>query len=147
VLQAESQVTAVAHVIQLAVAPVFLLTGVGAMLGVLTQRLARIIDRGRVLEERLSVASAEARVQHLGELERLSRRARLMNRAIGLCTTCALLICAVIVTLFVGAFLETDVALPIGLLFVGAMLALFGGLLMFLGEIRLATTGLRIGPR
>jgi hypothetical protein len=147
VLQAESQVTAVAHVIQLAVAPVFLLTGVGAMLGVLTQRLARIIDRARVLEEGLPVASEGSRVHQLGELEMLSRRARLMNRAISLCTTCALLICAVIVTLFVGAFLETDVALPIGLLFVAAMLALFGGLLMFLGEIRLATTGLRIGPR
>jgi hypothetical protein len=51
------------------------------------------------------------------------------------------------VTLFVGAFLETDVALAIGLFFVAAMLALFGGLLMFLGEIRLATRGLRIGPR
>jgi hypothetical protein len=146
VLQAESQVTAIAHVIQLAVAPVFLLTGVGAVLAVLTQRLARIIDRARVLEERLPMASEESRPRHLGELELLSRRARLMNRAIGLCTTCALLICAVIVTLFVGAFLKTDVALAIGLLFVAAMLALFGGLLMFLGEIRLATAGLRIGP-
>lgn len=145
-LQAESQVTAIAHVIQLAVAPVFLLTGVGAVLAVLTQRLARIIDRARVLEERLPMASEESRPRHLGELELLSRRARLMNRAIGLCTTCALLICAVIVTLFVGAFLKTDVALAIGLLFVAAMLALFGGLLMFLGEIRLATAGLRIGP-
>jgi uncharacterized protein DUF2721 len=147
VLQAESQVTAIAHVIQLAVAPVFLLTGVSAMLGVLTQRLARIIDRARVLEERLPVASEESRVHHLGELKLLSRRARLMHRAIGLCTTCALLICAVIVTLFVGAFLDRDVALAIGLLFVGAMLALFVGLLMFLGEIRLAMARLRIGPR
>ena len=142
-LQAESQVTAVAHVIQLAVAPVFLLTGVGAMLGVLTQRLARIIDRARILEERLPLASEDSRVHHLREIALLSRRSRLMNRAIGLCTTCALLICAVIVTLFVGAFLKTDVALAIGLLFVAAMLALFGGLLLFLGEIRLATTGLR----
>ena len=145
--QAESQVTAIAHVIQLAVAPVFLLTGVGAVLAVLTQRLARIIDRARVLEERLPVVSEEARPHDIGELGLLSRRARLMNRAIGLCTACALLICAVIVTLFVGAFLETDVALAIGLLFVAAMLALFGGLLMFLGEIRLAMMGLRIGPR
>ena len=146
-LQVESQVTAVAHVIQLAVAPVFLLTGVSAILSVLTQRLARIIDRARVLEERLPMASEESRMHQLGEIKQLSRRARLMNRAIGLCTSCALLICAVIVTLFVGAFLETDVSLAIGLLFVGAMLALFGGLLMFLGEIRLATTGLRIGHR
>ena len=146
-LQVQSQVTTIAHVIQLAVAPVFLLTGVAAMLGVLTQRLARIIDRARFLEDSLPAASEESRSHHLGELERLSRRARLMNRAIGLCTTCALLICAVIVTLFVGAFLESDVSFAIGLLFVAAMLALFGGLLAFLGEIRLATTGLRIGPR
>jgi hypothetical protein len=146
VLQAQTQITAVAHVIQLAVAPVFLLTGVGAMLGVLAQRLGRIIDRARILEERLSVASEEFRPHALGELDLLSRRARLINRAIGLCTTCALLICAVIVTLFVGAFLKTDASLVIGLLFVAAMLALFVGLLMFLGEIRLATTGLRIGP-
>jgi hypothetical protein len=146
VQQAGSEVTAIAHVIQLAVAPVFLLTGVGAVLAVLTQRLARIIDRARVLEERLPVAAEESRPRYLGQLGLLARRARLMNRAIGLCTTCALLICAVIVTLFIGAFLETDVSLAIGPLFVAAMLALFGGLLMFLGEIRLAMTGLRIGP-
>jgi hypothetical protein len=65
--QAESQVTAIAHVIQLAVAPVFLLTGVGAVLAVLTQRLARIIDRARVLEERLPVVSEEARPHDIGE--------------------------------------------------------------------------------
>jgi hypothetical protein len=144
--QAESQVTAIAHVIQLAVAPVFLLTGVAATLGVLTSRLARIIDRARILEERLPTAAEQSRPRYLGELQLLSRRARLMNRAIGLCTTCALLICAVIVTLFIGAFLETDVSVAVGPLFVAAMLALFAGLLMFLGEIRLAMTGLRIGP-
>lgn len=145
--QVGSQVTAIAQVIQLAVAPVFLLMGVAAMLAVLTQRLGRIIDRARDLEERLPVASEQSRPHHLGELGLLSRRARLMNRAISLCTTCALLICAVIVTLFVGAFLKTDVSLVIGLLFITSMLALFGGLLMFLSEIRLATVGLRIGPR
>jgi undecaprenyl pyrophosphate phosphatase UppP len=133
VQQAGSEVTAIAHVIQLAVAPVFLLTGVGAVLAVLTQRLARIIDRARVLEERLPVAAEESRPRYLGQLGLLARRARLI-------------ICAVIVTLFIGAFLETDVSLAIGPLFVAAMLALFGGLLMFLGEIRLAMTGLRIGP-
>ena len=144
--QGESQVTAIAHVIQLAVAPVFLLTGVAAILGVLTNRLARIIDRARILEERLPVASEESRQHDVRELGLLGRRARLMNRAIGLCTTGALLVCAVIVALFVGAFLETDVSLAIGPLFVAAMLALFVGLLLFLEEIRLATTGLRIGP-
>ena len=146
--QAESQVTAIAHVIQLAVAPVFLLTGVAATLGVLTSRLARIIDRARILEERLPTAVGGNRGPAISASSSCSsRRARLMNRAIGLCTTCALLICAVIVTLFIGAFLKTDVSLVVGPLFVAAMLALFGGLLMFLREIRLATTGLRIGPQ
>jgi hypothetical protein len=145
VLQLDSQVTAIAHVIQLAVAPVFLLTGVGAVLAVLAQRLARIIDRGRILEERLPVASSESRPRHLAELELLRRRARWMQRAIGLCTTCALLVCAVIVTLFVGAFLDTDVWVVIGLLFVAAMLALFVGLVAFLNEIRMAMRGMKLG--
>jgi hypothetical protein len=131
----------------LAVAPVFLLTGVGAMLGVMANRLGRVIDRARVLEERLPAVPPDTGPDYRDQLRVLGRRSHLIHWAIGLCTASALLVCAVIVTLFVGAFLETDVALVIGLLFVAAMLALFGGLLMFLGEIRLATTGLRIGPR
>ena len=81
-----------------------------------------------------------------GELRLLSHRARLMNRAISLCTVCALLICAVIIALFVAAFLETNVAIPISLVFTGAMLALFTGLISFLREIYIATRSLRIGP-
>jgi hypothetical protein len=142
----ESQVSAIAHVIQLAVAPVFLLTGVGAMLGVMTTRLARVIDRARVLEERLPGAAPERERLYRDELTLLDRRGRLVHRAIGLCTTSALLVCAVIVTLFVGAFLETDVSGVIGLLFVAAMLVLFAGLVLFLAEIRLAITRMRIGP-
>jgi hypothetical protein len=141
----ESQVSAIAHVIQLAVAPVFLLTGVGAMLGVMANRLARVIDRARVLEERLAGAPSERERRYRDELTILGRRGSLMHRAIGLCTTSALLVCAVIVTLFVGAFLETDVAAVIGLLFVTAMLTMFAGLVMFLAEIRLAIRGMRIG--
>jgi hypothetical protein len=140
------QVSAIAHVIQLAVAPVFLLTGVGAMLGVMANRLARVIDRARVLEERLGGATPERELRYRGELKILERRGALMHRAIGLCTTSALLVCAVIVILFVGAFLKTDVSAMIGLLFVAAMLALFAGLVMFLAEIRLAIRGMRIGP-
>jgi Protein of unknown function (DUF2721) len=143
----ESQVSAIAHVIQLAVAPVFLLTGVGAMLGVMAARLARVIDRGRVLEDRLPGVPPETLPAYRAELALLARRAPLIHRAIGLCTASALLVCAVIVTLFVGAFLETDVSGVIGALFVAAMLALSAGLLLFLAEIRLAIGGMRIGGR
>jgi hypothetical protein len=145
-VQAESQVVAIGHVIQLAVAPVFLLTGVSGLLAVLTTRLSRIIDRARTLEEHAArVGSAQQDPLH-GELRLLSRRARLINSAVSLCTTCALLICAVIVALFVGAFLSTDLSVPIGLIFTGAMLALFSALVSFLREIYLATRNLRIGP-
>jgi Protein of unknown function (DUF2721) len=142
----ESQVSAIAHVIQLAVAPVFLLTGVGAMLGVMANRLGRVIDRSRVLEERLPAAAPDAMPSYHDQLTLLSRRSHLIHRAIGLCTTSALLVCAVIVTLFVGAFLETDVAGVIGVLFVAAMLSLSAGLILFLAEIRLAIGGMRIWP-
>jgi hypothetical protein len=128
------------------VAPVFLLTGVSALLGVLTNRLARIIDRARTLEERVTRAGEADQGRIHSELRLLSQRARLINTAVSLCTVCALLICAVIVALFVGAFLSTDLSIPIGLIFTGAMLALFSGLVSFLREIYVATRSLRIGP-
>jgi hypothetical protein len=146
-LQTESQVVAIGHVIQLAVAPVFLLTGVSGLLMVLTNRLARIIDRARVLEDRLLKMPQGNHGSLDDELRLLSRRSRLINRAVSLCTVCALLICAVIVALFVGAFLSTDVSLFIGLIFTGSMVALFVALVTFLQEISLATRNLRIGPR
>ena len=141
----DTGVTAIAHVIQLAVGPVFLLTGVGAMLGVLANRLARIIDRARVLEERLGVLGGTERAASEADLLTLSGRARHINRAIGLSVSCALLICAVIVALFAGAFLETDVSTLIGIVFIAAMCALIGALISFLLEISIATRSLRIG--
>jgi len=145
-VQAASQVVAIGHVIQLAVAPVFLLTGVSGLLGVLTNRLARIIDRARVLEERLAKAPESDQAGIHDELGLLSQRARLVNTAISLCTVCALLICAVIGALFVGAFLSTDASVLIGVVFTGAMLALFIALVSFLREVYVATRSLRIGP-
>lgn len=136
----------IAHVIQLSIAPVFLLSGVGALLGVLTSRLARIVDRGRSLENRVHQAKG-AELQSLHEqFSRLTRRARLMNWAISLATACALLIATVIVALFAGALLALDVGAVAGTLFVLGMLALIGALLCFLREIYLATVHLRIGP-
>ena len=141
----DSGITAIAHVIQLAVAPVFLLTGVGALLAVLTNRLARIIDRARVLEERLAVLGETERHASEADLRTLSERARHINRAISLSVTCALLVCALIVALFGGTFLETDVSGLIGLVFIVAMLALIVALVSFLLEISIATRSLRIG--
>lgn len=102
-----------AHVIQLSVAPVFLLSGIGALLSVVSARVGRIVDRSRHLKENL-LASSELpqpqRPEILLELAMLSRRVRWANWSISLCTTCALLICTLIVILFVGAFLSLDVS-------------------------------------
>ena len=136
---------AVAHAIQLAVAPVFLLSGIGAILAVMTNRLGRVIDRGRVLEDRLGAASPKLVTTLPADLAILSRRAKLISRAITLCTTTALLVCTVIAVLFLSAFLRFDAAIPVALLFVAAMASFFLGLLTFLREIYLATVSLRIG--
>ena len=143
-MQHDIGVNAVAHVIQLAVAPVFLLSGIGAMLAVMTNRLARIVDRARVLEAAIE-SSTDASVMVEDELRTLARRAKLISRSVALCTATALLVCAVIVVLFLGAFLKLDTSTFVALLFITAMSAFFLGLLMFLGEIYAATANLRIG--
>ncbi len=140
-VQADTGVSAVAHVIQLSVAPVFLLSGVGTMLVVLTNRLARIVDRTRTLEQQIAEAAAGQTVE--AQLKRLHRRAHLINWALSLATVCMLLICGVIGVLFVGAFLRVNVARIVAVAFVIAMAALVGALLNFLREIFLATSGLR----
>jgi hypothetical protein len=132
----------VAHAIQLAVAPVFLLSAVGVTLSVLTSRLGRIIDRARVLEDR--VAPAVTSALH-AQLATLSRRATLVNLALSLSTTCALLVCLVIALLFIESLVAVDLSPVVAVLFVAAMVALIGALVTFLREIFVATASLRIG--
>lgn len=145
-MQPNVQISAIAHVIQLAIAPVFLLTGIASLLGVLTNRLARVIDRARLLEGHLPDLTGEFKLVAGGDLTMLSRRARLINRAISLCTTAALLVCVVIAVLFVSAFLSQDLSRLIAGLFVIAMGCVIAGLVSFLREVYFATQSLRIGP-
>jgi len=141
------EISPIAHVIQLSVAPVFLLSGIGAILAVMTSRLGRIIDRARVLEDRLEHAEPERAATIEADLGTLTYRASLIGPAITLCTATALLVCTVIAVLFMSAFLRFDAALPVALLFIAAMLAFFLGLLWFLREIYVATSNLRIASR
>jgi hypothetical protein len=136
----------VAHVIQLAVAPVFLLTAIGTLLSVMTNRLARIIDRARRLEGRLESAPPEGVAGIHALLATLSQRAKLINRAITLSTVAALLVCTVIAILFLGDLLRYTITIPVACMFVTAMLSLVVALLSFLREIFIATGSLRIGP-
>ena len=132
------------HAIQLAVAPVFLLTGVAGMLGVMANRLARIIDRSRDLEARWNGLADGARAEARTEIMTLERRRVLSSWAINFCTGAALLVCLCIVTLFAEEFFAVDLRWFAGVQFVGGMLALIGGLSCFLREVYLATHAMRI---
>jgi hypothetical protein len=134
----------IAHVVQSSVAPVFLLTGVAATLGVLTNRLSRVVDRARALEERLEKEPAR-RGALLADLRVLERRARYINTAISMCAIAALLVALVVVSLFADAFLGVELAKAVALLFVAAMLCLAVAYIAFFVEIRLAIVALRIG--
>ena len=134
----------IAHAIQLAIAPVFLLTGIAALLGVMATRLARIIDRARYYEQTWEQMDEAARASARGELENLERRRHLASWAINFCTSAALLVCIVIATLFIEAFFSSDLKWLAGALFVSAMIALIGGLGCFLREVYVATHTVRI---
>ncbi len=142
-----TNITNIAHVIQLAVTPAFLLTGVGATLSVLVNRLGRVVDRYRVLEQLLEKLSDNALPAAQVEMELLSDRAKMVHWAIGLCTGAALFVCIVIATLFVGAISGIEMPLTIATLFVLAMVSLVLGLLCFLREIALAKGSIHVIPR
>jgi hypothetical protein len=136
----------IAHLIQVALTPIFLISAIGVTLNVLTSRLARIVDRARTLEERLLLdrQAPRAREWHL-QLAVLERRAGYINAAITFIILSALFIALVVVMLFVNAFLRWDLSGFIACLFILSMLALAAALLAFLIEVRIATNSLRIG--
>lgn len=141
-------VSSIAHAIQMAVAPVFLLTAVGTLLSVMANRLGRVIDRARALEIKLETIQPEKELAAKDLLKILSRRARLINYAITACTIAALLVCAVIAILFFGSYANLEHSREtVSLLFILAMLSLMTGLLCFLQEVFLATLNLRIGVK
>jgi Protein of unknown function (DUF2721) len=140
------QAADVAHLIQVALTPIFLISAIGVTLNVLTNRLARIVDRARAMESELCRPDYQAGGRDLhAALGVLARRARYINAAITLITLSALFIALVVVMLFVNAFAHWDLAAFIAIMFILSMLAFAAALTSFLIEVRIATTTLRIG--
>lgn len=138
----------ITHVIQLSIAPVFLLTAIGTILNVLSARLARIVDRGRVLNERLSTTTDEARrTPMVIELDRVIRRRQLINRAITFGTSAALMVCLLIATAFVGAMLSLNLSYLIAGFFILTMAAFVVALIAFLLEVLLASADVHFDHR
>ena len=127
-------------VIQMAVAPAFLLTGLGAILSVMGHRLARIVDRFRVLKEGASKKTLEINK----ELNSLLLRAKWTHWAIALTTTSALFICLLIAMIFIATGVSFDIDQYLSIIFIVAMSFLVLGLLCFLREVSLAKSIIKL---
>jgi hypothetical protein len=141
----EPHITDITRVIQLAIAPVFLLTAIGTFITALSNRLARAVDRRRVVRQHLA-AGGESSAEMRAELAQIQRRANLIYLAILAAVAAALLVCLVVASAFVGALLTIELATLVAVLFILAMCALIISLSLFLREIFLAVSFGRLQP-
>jgi MFS family permease len=137
-------VTDIARTIQLAVAPVFLLAGIGAFMNVIAGRLNRVVDRARVLERLHPDSSGVEHDRHVWELRLLDQRIALASNAIFLCVASAITVCLVVTLLFIAELATLNYGISVSVLFVVAMAMLATGLALFLVETRVAVRGIRI---
>jgi hypothetical protein len=141
-----TDVGTVSHGIQLAVAPVFLLTAVAGMIGTVAGRLARIIDRARVLENRIEAAPDDSPMPSIiSELKQLRKRGNLVNVCIALLTLCAIQIGLTIMALFLGETTEIEIFKTATILFLSGVGSFLLALLCFLTETVIATRILKFG--
>ena len=137
----------IAGVIQLAIAPVFMLTALAGIIAALNARLGRAVDRRRDLEQRLPAMGSEEKPSARAELGVIERRIRFVYLSILFAVVSGLFICLLIVGAFIAAFVAADVSRTIAAMFACAMLALIACLLLFLREIFLAVSTPRHVPR
>jgi hypothetical protein len=137
-------VSEVADVVRVAVAPVFLLSGIGAFLNVCASRLSRIVDRSRVIEPLLLASRGEEHDRWVAELRIVDRRMQLVNIATGMSVLSAVLTCLVVILLFAASLLHSHFGTLIALLFIASMLAIGIAFAIFLAETRLAERAVRV---
>lgn len=133
-----------ARTIQLAIAPVFLLAGIGAFLNVIAGRLARVVDRARFLEGLHPDAGKEERRRYVAELHTLEKRMTLASRSIYFGTASGLAVCLLVIVLFVGELIDYNLGDGIAVLFVVAIALLAGAMVLFLRETRIALRALHV---
>jgi hypothetical protein len=137
-------VTTVAEIVRLAVAPVFLLSGIGAFLNVCAARLSRIVDRSREVEPLLLASRGAEHDRWIGELRILDKRMALVSWATALSVLSALLICLVVSLLFAASLTRTHFGTAIALLFIASMITIGAGFAIFLFETRLGARAVRV---
>jgi hypothetical protein len=139
-----SPLNEIVPVLQVAIGPVILISGVGLLLLTMTNRLGRAIDRARLLKAELPHRTDEERAQALAQVDILYRRARVVRLSIILATLSALLASALIITLFVTALLHWERGFLIGMIFIACMTALFASLVAFICDINLSLHALKL---
>lgn len=137
----------VLHAVQLAVAPVFMLAAVAGMIGTVAARLARIVDRARVLEERVETKVSRNPDADYTELGTLRKRGSLCNQSIAMLTLSGVLIGATVMTLFIGEIWSSKTERLVPWTFLGAVAFFIAALALFLVETWLATHTLRFAKR
>src|SRR5438045_3651125 len=137
-------VSTVAEIVRLALAPVFLLSGIGAFLNVLASRLSRIVDRSRQVEPMVLASRGAEHDRWIADLRILDRRMSLINWATGLSVTSAVLTCLVVVLLFAANLIRTRMGDAIALLFMASMLSIGAGFAIFLIETTIAARAVRV---
>ncbi len=137
-------VSTIAQAIQLSIAPVFLLAGIGAVLNVIAGRLSRVIDRSRTLEKLHPGSSGPEHDRHVWELRQLDRRMTVINAALFLCVSSAVAICTVVALLFVAELTNLKIGTLVALTFILATILLVAGLVMFMIEVRLSLRATRV---
>ncbi len=139
-----SSLPGLAHTIQLALAPAFLLNGIGIILGMLTGRLTRIVDRARVVEGEFTPRDHPHHAHQVNELRLLDRRMRIVNNAIFLATSSAVILCTVVAAMFLARLAGFGFARTLALMFALSLLLLIASLVMFLVEVRVAVRAIQI---
>ncbi|MES2443440.1 MAG: DUF2721 domain-containing protein [Pseudomonadota bacterium] len=134
----------VSATIQAAIAPVFLLAGVGAFLNVMVGRLARIVDRARQIEQLHPRSTGPEHDRHVWELRLIDKRISVINAAIFLCVSSALAICVVVAMLFVSRLGNLHVGAIVAVAFILSMGLLMAGLVYFLIEVRMSLTAVHV---
>lgn len=137
-------ISTVAATIQTAIAPVFLLAGIGAILNVLAGRLARIVDRARVLEKLHPASTGPEHDRHVWELRLLDRRISVINASLSLCVLSAVAVCLVVALLFVGSLSGLQIGRIIAVAFIVSMVVLTIGLGLFLVEVRMSLRAIHV---
>jgi drug/metabolite transporter (DMT)-like permease len=144
VMLATTAVSTIAQTIQLSVAPVFLLAGIGAILNVMAGRLGRVVDRARMLEQLHPKSTGPEHDRHVWELRLLDRRIAVINAAIFVIVMSAIAVCLLVALLFVAELTHLEIGNAVAIVFVLSMALLILSLALFLFEIRLALRSIRI---